>query len=149
MRRNEEAIKKWNKIVAECEQIAKENMLPNGKKIILENIFPLALHATTEIHPTASCPFLGKEAWVNHEGRYENSKTKYFEILIFHMFILIYHYLIFRFDPCCAPDTERKQLGSFGNVQEAGLLKLWNAEEYKKLVENYYEKYIYIYIFAL
>ena len=33
------------------------------------------------------CPFLGQEAWVNHAGR---------------------------FDPCCAPDEQRKALGSFG-----------------------------------
>jgi len=113
MRRNEEAINKWNAIVAECQQIAKENLLPNGKQIVLENIFALNLQATTEIHPAATCPFLGKEAWVNAEGR---------------------------FDPCCAPDQERKKLGTFGNVKDEDLLKLWNAEEYKDLVKNYHNR---------
>eukprot|EP00026_Physarum_polycephalum_P001664 Phypoly_transcript_01666.p1 GENE.Phypoly_transcript_01666~~Phypoly_transcript_01666.p1 ORF type:complete len:901 (+),score=157.82 Phypoly_transcript_01666:113-2815(+) len=113
MRRSEEAILKWNEIVAECQRIARETLLPNGKKIVLENIFALDLQATTEIHPEATCPFLGKEAWVNHEGR---------------------------FDPCCAPDQERKQLGAFGNVKDEGLLKLWNAQEYKNLVESYFTR---------
>lgn len=70
MRRSEESIRQWNDIVAQCQQIAKENPLPNGKAVVLENIFALDLNATEQIHPDAVCPFLGKEAWVNHSGRY-------------------------------------------------------------------------------
>jgi hypothetical protein len=69
MRRNEDSIREWNLIVSECEQIARENLLPNRKSIVLENIFTLEPSATKEIHPEASCPFLGQEAWVNHAGR--------------------------------------------------------------------------------
>jgi hypothetical protein len=38
---------------------------------------------STTIHPQSVCPFLGKEAWVNHSGR---------------------------FDPCCSPDQQRLSL---------------------------------------
>jgi len=112
MRRTKESIVKWNNVVRECKQIANETPLPNGKTIALENIFELNENATDEIHPQAQCPFLGKEAWVNHEGR---------------------------FDPCCAPDKERKKLGHFGGVQGNGLLKIWNGDQYKELVKNYHD----------
>lgn len=69
MRRHEAAINDWNIIVRQCQQIAQNNPLPNGKSIVLENIFELNPIATKEIHPNATCPFLGKEAWVNAEGR--------------------------------------------------------------------------------
>lgn len=69
MRRNQDAIQRWNALVQECKAIAKANPLPNGKQVVLENIFELENNATHEIHPDATCPFLGKEAWVNHSGR--------------------------------------------------------------------------------
>jgi len=112
MRRNKESIEKWNGIVRECQQIAREHPLPNGKTIVLENVYALNSGATNEIHPDASCPFLGKEAWVNHAGR---------------------------FDPCCAPDKDRKTLGEFGNI-DGGLLPIWKGEDYKHLVSNYLTK---------
>jgi hypothetical protein len=87
------------------------------------------------IHHAAKCPFLGREAWINYAGR---------------------------FDPCCAPDEERKSLGSFGYVVsnstntnnntnnddgngggkngESSMLKIWNSEEYKLLCKNYLQK---------
>jgi len=113
MRRDEASIKQWNEIVRECEEVAKTKPLPNGKLIILDNIFALDLNAIKEIHPEACCPFLGKEAWVNHAGR---------------------------FDPCCAPDQERISLGEFGNVQDQGLLKIWEGSYYNGLVANYHTK---------
>ena len=58
---------------------------------------------------TGCCPFLGKEAWISTDGT---------------------------FNPCCAPDEERKSLGYFGNVKDAGLRALWTSEEYQKLVKQ-------------
>lgn len=79
----------------------------------LENIFELNEQSGSYgVHPNSVCPFLGKEAWINHSGR---------------------------FDPCCAPDQERLSLGFFGNVQETNqnLMKIWTSDTYKNLISNY------------
>ena len=110
LRRNHDAIHRWNTIVKECQQIARDNPLPNGKQIVLANIYELDTSHGGELHPEATCPFLGQEAWVNHEGR---------------------------FDPCCSPDELRQSLGFFGNVSEEGLLEIWNSKGYQNLMETY------------
>ena len=105
LRRSTESIEQWNTVVRECKAIA-------GDTIELTNFFELDAHKRDELHPAAICPFLGREAWVNWEGR---------------------------FDPCCAPDELRQSLGSFGNVKEHGLISLWKSEEYQKLIDGYLE----------
>ena len=110
MRRSNAAISRWNQIARECIEIADNNLLPNGKRIILANIYELNTEHHGELHPHATCPFLGQEAWINHEGR---------------------------FDPCCSPDELRKTLGYFGNVGDEGLMTIWKSTEYKNLLENY------------
>ncbi|MDE0953782.1 MAG: radical SAM protein [Candidatus Poseidoniales archaeon] len=112
MRRSREAITRWNIIARECIEIANLNPLPNGKRITLANIYELDPEHQGELHPAATCPFLGQEAWVNHEGR---------------------------FDPCCSPDEMRKTLGYFGNVKDEGLLPIWQSKEYSNLLQNYLE----------
>jgi len=110
MRKNPEAIQHWNQIVIECNEAAEKWRRPDGSKVKLENFFPLDSTPKAEkIHPDATCPFLGKEAWVNHAGI---------------------------FNPCCAPDAERKELGDFGKVNE-GLLKVWQGEKYTSLRDTY------------
>ena len=32
-----------------------------------------------------------------------------------------------RFDPCCAPDAQRRTLGEFGNLHDTGLLEIWHV----------------------
>jgi len=118
LRRNKNSIRRWNDVSDQCHRIADANLLPNGKRIRLDNFFPLPESAAADaegganpIDPEAVCPFLGQEAWVNNAGR---------------------------FDPCCAPDEERKGLGHFGSVsEEGGLLAKWNSERYRDLVKNY------------
>ena len=77
---------------------------------MLANIYELDTSHGGELHPEATCPFLGQEAWVNHEGR---------------------------FDPCCSPDELRQSLGFFGNVSEEGLLDIWNSQGYQNLMKTY------------
>ena len=110
IRRSKDSIERWNEIARECIEIADNNPLPNGKRIILANIYELDPEHGGELHPEATCPFLGQEAWVNSEGR---------------------------FDPCCSPDELRQTLGYFGNVGEEGLLNIWQSLEYQNLLENY------------
>ena len=110
MRQDSKSIEIWNEAVARAYEAAETHLLPNGKQILLENITYLDTAAQFDLDPDAVCPFLGKEAWVNTEGR---------------------------FSPCCAPDKERQNLGDFGNLYETTLETIWKSDSYKNLQQNY------------
>lgn len=141
LRRDSSSIARWNAVAEQCRQIADKTRLPSGLAIKLDNFFDLPLGGEISgtytvnsdrkgirgelIHPEAVCPFLGNEAWINHEGR---------------------------FDPCCAPDDQRKLLGSFGHITSGldqastdgdgmdgprGIMDIWHSEKYQELVQNY------------
>jgi glycosyltransferase involved in cell wall biosynthesis/MoaA/NifB/PqqE/SkfB family radical SAM enzyme len=110
MRRDAAAIRRWNTAVAAAETAAQERLLPNGKRLLLENIVRLDETAPEDLAPGGPCPFLGKEAWVSAEGR---------------------------FDPCCAPDAQRRTLGELGNLSESGLMQIWRGEPYRRLVATH------------
>ena len=110
MRRSPASIQRWNKAVDDAYAIARTCRLPNGKFVLLENIYPLGKSATQELVADAPCPFLGKEAWVATDGR---------------------------FSPCCAPDKERRKLGDFGSLTDKPLLDIWKSEQYQDLRRNY------------
>ncbi len=110
LRRNKDSIRRWNKTVERCREIARQKTLPNGGTIKLDNFHELEPSNKDVLHRDGVCPFLGREAWVNHTGR---------------------------FDPCCAPDKLRRELGYFGNVIDNGLALIWEGEKYKQLIENY------------
>ena len=110
MRRNRDAIARWNRTVEEALQAADRFPLFNGRKVVLDNIFQLDPDGDRDIAPGGVCPFLGREAWVASDGR---------------------------FNPCCAPDALRRTLGDFGNVAEHGLYNIWRSKTYEALRENY------------
>ncbi len=110
MRRDGKAIARWNEAVREAYKAAEEHRLPDGRQVLLENIHVLSEGAVADLAPGARCPFLGKEAWVSAEGR---------------------------FDPCCAPDTERRTLGDFGNLNHTSLGEVWSGDAYRRLQETY------------
>jgi MoaA/NifB/PqqE/SkfB family radical SAM enzyme len=112
MRRSPEAILRWNEAVQAAYEAVERYRLPNGKMVLLENIFPLKPGADVDIAPGAACPFLGREAWVSALGR---------------------------FDPCCAPDAQRRTLGEFGNLQEQSLNEIWRSPAYQELLATYRE----------
>lgn len=109
MRRNPEAIARWNEAVRRAQEAAERHRLPSGRKVLLENIFPLD-STSDEIAPNAVCPFLGQEAWVAADGR---------------------------FNPCCAPDVLRRSLGNFGYLTERSLRGIWIGPEYRRLKATY------------
>ncbi len=113
MRRNADAIARWNRAVQAAQQAAQAFLLPNGKAVKLENIYALDPEADKDLAPGGACPFLGQEAWINTEGR---------------------------FDPCCAPDAQRRGLGDFGNLRELGLAEIWWGEAYRALVADYRQR---------
>ena len=110
MRRSSDAIQRWNEAVLAARRIASERKLPNGKNLLLENITLLDPSATEDLAPGGPCPFLGQEAWVSAEGR---------------------------FDPCCAPDAQRRTLGEFGSLHDKSLLEIWGGEAYQNLTTTY------------
>lgn len=110
MRRDLAAIQRWNQAVKDTYRAAGERLLPNGKAIQLENIFMLEGDAIEDLAPGGTCPFLGQEAWVSAEGR---------------------------FDPCCAPDAQRRTLGEFGNLKNSGFMDIWNSDAYRELKATY------------
>ncbi|MEI6233989.1 MAG: glycosyltransferase [Planctomycetota bacterium] len=110
MRRDANSIVRWNAAVRQAQQAAEKYRRPDGMKVLLENIFELDPNTSLEIVPGGVCPFLGQEAWVSAEGR---------------------------FNPCCAPNAQRMTLGEFGNVNTTGIGEIWDGEPYRKLVAGY------------
>ena len=110
MRHDAEAIKRWNIAAREAMAVAETHLLPNGKRILLENIYPLEEEAIINLVSDGICPFLGKEACVDTTGR---------------------------FNPCCAPDQERLSLGEFGNLNERAMEDIWQDTPYQNLRQNY------------
>ncbi|MCK6528642.1 glycosyltransferase [Myxococcota bacterium] len=113
MRRSAEAVGRWNKAVDEARAAAEEHRLPDGREVMLDNLFPLDPTAPTDVAPGGKCPFLGQEAWIGAEGR---------------------------FNPCCAPDAERRALGDFGNLHDVGIREIWNGGRYRGLVATYHTR---------
>jgi MoaA/NifB/PqqE/SkfB family radical SAM enzyme len=110
MRRDKESIIRWNQIALQALEVAEQSRLPNGDKVILENIYPLDESSIKELIPNGVCPFLDQEAWISSEGR---------------------------FNPCCAPDKERLKLGEFGNLNHTSIEQIWTSPAYRNLTEDY------------
>jgi len=109
MRRDAGAIHRWNEAVRAAREAARVSLLPDGRSVLLENIFELSEDATQDLAP-GPCPFLGQEAWVSAAGR---------------------------FDPCCAPDAQRRTLGEFGDLHRQSLADIWNGNAYRHLIASY------------
>jgi glycosyltransferase involved in cell wall biosynthesis/MoaA/NifB/PqqE/SkfB family radical SAM enzyme len=110
MRRSRESIARWNEAVLAARAAAHEARRPDGQTVLLENIFLLDPRAPDDLAPGGACPFLGQEAWVSAEGR---------------------------FNPCCAPDAERRTLGEFGDLNDVGIREIWNGDAYRLLTTSY------------
>jgi glycosyltransferase involved in cell wall biosynthesis/MoaA/NifB/PqqE/SkfB family radical SAM enzyme len=110
MRRDPSAIARWNVAVRTARQAATANPLPDGRKVQLDNFLLLDEGATEDLIPGGPCPFLGQEAWVDADGR---------------------------FNPCCAPDAQRRSLGDFGSLHDQSLTDIWNGARYRHLVATY------------
>ena len=110
LKRNKDSIKKWNLTVQTLGEIAEKYRLQDASKIRLENVYPITSTNLSKIPTTFRCPFLGQEAWIAWDGA---------------------------FNVCCAPDQLRKSFGYFGNAKDVSFMKLWNSQEYNRLIENW------------
>jgi glycosyltransferase involved in cell wall biosynthesis/MoaA/NifB/PqqE/SkfB family radical SAM enzyme len=113
MRRDPGARRRWNQAVAEARDAARETLLANGEHVLLENLHPLEEQRSEAPPLDGPCPFLGREAWVSAEGR---------------------------FNPCCAPDALRRTLGEFGELHDRPLHEIWRGEAYQELVRTYHTR---------
>jgi MoaA/NifB/PqqE/SkfB family radical SAM enzyme len=109
LRTDARSIHDWNECAEIMERIADDKRLPSGRKIMLANVYPLSEKDGQNSMDATVCPFLGREAWVSYNGR---------------------------FDVCCAPDVKRRTLGEYGNVVESDIMDIWHGEAYNKLVKS-------------
>lgn len=107
---NRESRQRWNQYVKEAYAAQEKYRLPNGKKVLLENISPLEEKAAMAVPEHYVCPFLGQELWVSATGT---------------------------ISPCCAPDQLRQSLGDFGNIQETNLAEVMASAPYQHLLHHY------------
>jgi hypothetical protein len=42
-----------------------------------------------------------------------------------------------RFNPCCAPDAERRTLGEFGDLNTVSIRDVWTGPAYRTLLASY------------
>jgi len=113
MRRDVDAIRRWNLAVQQARQAVAERCLPNGQRLLLDNIFPLDEKPLAEQSADGPCPFLGQEAWVSAQGR---------------------------FNPCCAADAQRRTLGEFGDLTQQSLMEIWHGDAYQTLLSHYQQQ---------
>ncbi len=78
-------------------------------KITLTN-FEKIQSQNNEIEKRGDCPFLGRELWVDNEGN---------------------------FNICCAPSNKRAILGSWGNIQNQTIEKMFNSQQYNNILQTY------------
>ena len=108
MRRDRDSIRRWNAVVRRTRRAAAESRTTAGRPLLLENIEPL--NADNPAGAAGGCPFLGREIWIDANGR---------------------------FNPCCAPDAERRTLGNFGDLQSRNVADIWDGDEYRLLCASY------------
>ncbi|HVE87885.1 MAG TPA: glycosyltransferase [Myxococcales bacterium] len=113
LRRSPEAAARWNAAVEAAHAAVEAARRELGRAPRLENVVPLRGAGDAAVAPDSVCPFLGQEAWVSALGR---------------------------FDPCCAPDAQRRTLGEFGNLHQTPLLAIWDGDAYRSLAAGYREK---------
>jgi MoaA/NifB/PqqE/SkfB family radical SAM enzyme len=101
----------WNLVAKYCQERVLKHNETAKRPFRLDNFFPLQLDQLDDIGPNGDCPFLGEEIWVDPSGR---------------------------FNVCCAPDQQRKTLGSFGNLAEESLETLASSSQYQELMSSYH-----------
>lgn len=109
-KQNAETVAEWNRYVAEAHAAAEQFRKPNGEKVLLEQIIPLAEGEDSEVPTHYECPFLGKELWISATGK---------------------------ISPCCAPDELRQSLGDFGRYPENSIQEVLDGTAYRELQANY------------
>jgi len=101
----------WNRAVTSMREAAAEAAAA-GRAVELENVTPLPPLTSSgrPVEPATPCPFVGREAWVLHDGT---------------------------FAPCPHPAAWRGELGDFGVVGRQPLSAIWGGESLARLAAGY------------
>lgn len=110
LRRNSLVAEQWNLTVQKCRKIIEKHNVSAKRPARLENFYELETNYLEDIAPGGTCPFLGKEIWVDPNGR---------------------------FNVCCAPDLRRLTLGDFGNLNNDSLSNILKGKAYQFLTQSY------------
>jgi glycosyltransferase involved in cell wall biosynthesis/MoaA/NifB/PqqE/SkfB family radical SAM enzyme len=110
LKSTKDSIANWNAVVSQAYEVQNRYRKPNGNKVILENIMLISERKSEECPENYECPFLRKELWISATGD---------------------------ISPCCAPDSLRKSLGSYGNIETLELADVFQSIDYKHLVRTY------------
>ena len=109
LRRDVAALRRWNAAAAAARAAADEARRPDGGRVGLENVAPLAEDPAAPASPGA-CRFVGREAWVHPDGR---------------------------FAPCPHPAAARGGLGDFGGVADGPLAAVWQGASFRAFVAGW------------
>lgn len=103
LKNSPEKIEKWNAFIDKIKKYRDKIKLENFTKI----------ETTSNEQGDLSCPFLGKELWIDYNGD---------------------------FNICCAPSYERKKLGYWGNIENIDIGDVFVSKSYRELLKTYKEK---------
>ena len=110
LKQSSEYIDEWNKTVDIAFQTVDQLYKESGRKLLLDNFYKLDSNQNIDIPQSWECPFLIQEAWIAWDGT---------------------------FNICCAPDEERKTLGSWGNIKNDDFMTLWKNQKLIDFQKHY------------
>jgi MoaA/NifB/PqqE/SkfB family radical SAM enzyme len=111
LRRDVTALRRWNGAAAAARAAADEARRPDGGRVRLENVSPLAEDPAAPA-PLGPCRFVGREAWIHADGR---------------------------FAPCPHPAAAGGGLVDVGGVAERPLAAIWADERFRAFVRGHEE----------
>jgi MoaA/NifB/PqqE/SkfB family radical SAM enzyme len=111
LRGSPEAARRWNDAVRASRVAAEESPRRGGGRVVLQNFLELPEDGARPA--PGDCPFVGREAWLEVDGR---------------------------FLPCPAPAARRGALGDFGSLAEGTLADAWAGEAWTGLREGWRDR---------
>jgi MoaA/NifB/PqqE/SkfB family radical SAM enzyme len=101
LRRSPEAVRRWNDAVRAAHAAAEASPRRGGGEVVLDGFRELP---ETGDPPRGNCPFAGREAWVEVDGRYL---------------------------PCPAPAARAGRLGDLGSLRDQTLAAAWDGPAWR------------------
>jgi MoaA/NifB/PqqE/SkfB family radical SAM enzyme len=108
LRRSPEGTARWNRAVTACREAAASTPRPDGGRVVLEGLVERAADGSPG--PRGDCPFAGREAWVEADGRYL---------------------------PCPAPAAREGRLPGLGSLDELTLGEAWRGPAWRRVGDGW------------